>query len=294
MEPTTTAANPLAKKTLQLEDLYLKIFKYTMIVVMSVALLAVLILLPMAAVSYFQSPAAAPPIQAAPVKNISSEDLKNFLIEEKKKEVIKDEQAKLRAEGKVPVNTVAAADVVFDKPYDGLASAMYSCVGEYAKAIEERVIDNDVVLEREKLRTALENLASQPNKGPDWVAAVSKFSCEVLRDVSFQQLAKDKKIGTLIGPLVRFHGRAWVSIQNEKLAFEQNQQRQFDIATAKEITRVAAAKSAAIIMASVAGSAFLLFIVLALYLIFAKIENNLALIHRSIEAVRPRNNISSN
>ena len=291
MEPTNnTTANPVAKKTFQLEDLYLKIFKYTMIMVMTVALLAVLVLLPMATVSYFQTPAAVPPVQAAPVKEINIEDLKNILINEKKKAVIKDEQAKSRAAGKEPTNTVPAAEVIFDKPYDSLVSTMYSCVGEYATAINANVLNIDVTQQREQLRFDIEKSANQPNKGADWVAAVVKFGCQILKDPAVHQLAKDNKIATVLYPLITFHGRAWVSIQNEKLAFEQNQQRQFNLATAAEVARVAAAKSASIIMASVAGSAFLLFIVLALYLIFAKIENNLGLIHRSIEAVRPHNN----
>lgn len=275
----------------QLEDLYLKIFKYTVIAVMSIALLSVLILLPLAALSYFQTPVAPPPIQPAPVKNINPDDLKNFLIDEKKKNVLKEEQARLKAAGKEPSNTVAAANVVFDKPYESQVIPMYTCLGEFAKATDAEVVNADVTQEREQLRAALEAAADQPLKGANWITSVTAFACQVLKDQTIIQLTKDNKIGKVLGPMIRYHGTAWVNIQKEKLQFEQNQQRQFDMATAKEFARVAAAKSTALIMASVAGSAFLLFIVLALYLIFAKIENNLALIYRSIEAVKPRNSI---
>lgn len=195
------------------------------------------------------------------------------------------EQEKLRADGKLSANAVPASEIIFDKPFESLIIPMYSCIGAFAKTTNPNMDEPDVVRDRENLRAEIVQISKQPFKGEAWIQSVALFACQVLKDPTIVQLTKDKQIGAVVAPLVSFHGRAWVAIQKEKIAFEENQQRQFDMFTAREAVRVAKAKVEAVFMATAAGIAFLLFVLLALYLIFAKIETNLALISRGVDAV---------
>ena len=291
---TNTVQNP-GKSKLQLDDLYLKIVKITMIGVMSLALIAIVMLLPLAALSYLQTPAPPPAIQSAPVKEINAEEFKNFLIEQKKRDVLKEEQDKAKAAGNLPAKTVSAAEIVFEKPYEDLVKPMYLCIGDYAKATGAEIDPHeDVIQARDRLRARLESIAKAPVRGEAWIQSVTAFACTILKSPALAELARDNKIGQVVSPLIVFHSRAWDKIQQDKMSFDQNEKLRYTTATGVEYARVTKAKAEAVMMAGAAGVAFAIFIILALYLIFAKIETNLALIYRSIDATKAGNSLTAN
>ncbi|HWP12726.1 MAG TPA: hypothetical protein VNN06_12940, partial [Ramlibacter sp.] len=102
------------------------------------------------------------------------------------------------------------------------------------------------------------------------------------------KLKKDKLIGTVVDPTIRFHAAAWSRLEGEKADFRQREAQRVAGETASEAMRVAAAKGKALMMLGIAGALLGFFLVLALYLIFAKIEDNLRLIHKGIDRHEPQ------
>lgn len=263
----------------QLENLYLKFFKYVIVSVMTVALLAVIVLLPMAAYNYLQTPAAPTPAREPPARSITIDDLKKFLIEEEKRRL---EQEK---NGVAPTRQPVSAAPVTQR-YSEDAMALYRCSEVFARLAEQdmdRTSEAELALRREAQRANIERQSDQPFRGPAWVQAMVQFTCAVLKDAEIAKLKKDKMVGAVLNPTMAFHGRTWSMLEKEKFEFRQAEANRVDAERNAESVRVALAKTKAVFMFGTAGALLGFFMLLALYLIFAKIENNLRLIHEGID-----------
>jgi hypothetical protein len=108
------------------------------------------------------------------------------------------------------------------------------------------------------------------------------FACGVLRNSEMATLKKEKAVRAVVGPTIKFHAEAWATIESEKHEFRQAETQRVQQEVMAEGARVAMAKGRALFMLSLAGGAVLFFFAMALYLIFAKIEGNLALIYQGI------------
>ena len=108
------------------------------------------------------------------------------------------------------------------------------------------------------------------------------FACSVMKSPEIAKLRQDGLISGVVNTTIQFHAQAWATIEEEKFNFRQAEERRVQGEIAAEAARVAVAKAKAMMLLSLAGGAILLFMVMALYLIFAKIEDNLALIHGAI------------
>jgi hypothetical protein len=106
----------------------------------------------------------------------------------------------------------------------------------------------------------------------------------VLKDPSIAALRKEGKISSVFIPTINFHLAAWDRIETEKRRFEQTEQNRVASARAEEGIRVGLAKAQALAHVISAGVAFGVFMALALYLVFAKIETDLRDINESIRA----------
>lgn len=136
----------------------------------------------------------------------------------------------------------------------------------------------------ENTRGAIERAANESWRGEPWVKAAVAFTCKVLADNSIIALKKDGKIGSVFMPTLNFHVSAWDKIQAEKQQFEQSEIQRVASERAAEEARVGLAKVSAIGSFAAAGGAFGLFMLLALLLLGAKIENDLRDINESIRA----------
>lgn len=116
-----------------------------------------------------------------------------------------------------------------------------------------------------------------------WVKSSVDFTCKTLADTSIITMKKEGKIGAVFLPALGFHLLTWDKIQAEKLEFEQNEEKRVVSERVDEQLRVSAAKASAFSLLIGAASAFALFMMLALYLLGARIENNLRNINESIQ-----------
>lgn len=269
----------VASKNPKLDKLYLKFFKYAVVGLMTLALLSIVVLLPMAAYQYFQKPLPPTPAKAAPEREVSLEDLKKFLIEEEKRRVEQEKSGGTSA-SKQSVGSSAVTSL-----YAEQALALYRCAEDFRKLAEQdtdNASEAEISARRESQRANIERLAQDQFRGPGWPNAMVAFTCNVLRSAEIAKLKKDKTIGSVVNPAIHFHARAWAAIERERAEFRQAEERRVQGEVAAEAARVAQAKARALFLLSAAGGAVLFFLLMALYLIFAKIEDNLALIHQAI------------
>lgn len=258
------------------EVLFLKIFKVTVLVIMGLALIAILYFLANASYQYSQSPKEPAPAQKAPPKEIRLDGLKDMLIEDGKRRDGKTEK----------VQPVAMATTI---EYRTEADLMYECKGNFANAVgtplPEAGNNSAMANEAERLRQKLEEFAKQADyRGAAWVKAVAAFTCAAMKDQSLMTLQKENKITRPFTVSIEFHAARWDEIEIEKRRFEQAEQARVNGERAAELARVAVAKAQAVAHMTAALIAFAVFMALALYLVFAKIETNLRDINGSIRS----------
>lgn len=260
-----------------IEELFLKIFKVTVLLVMGSALLAILVLLVTAAFQYSQSPKEPAPAQKAVVKEIKLEDLMQFLIEKEKRENNKGGVTEQQPVG-------PAISLRFQED----ATVLFRCASEFGKQVGVEFQDvNDAVNAQklQQIRGYIENSANGSNlRRETWVKAVVKFVCTALTDSSIIAMKKEGKVKNLFFPIMAFHLQTWDFIEAEKVKFERGEENRVASERGAEALRVAAAKAFAVMCLIAAASAFGLFMLLALYLLAAKIENDLREINGSINS----------
>ena len=263
----------------KLDNLYLKFFKYAIVSLMTLALLSIIVLLPLAAYNYFQTPLPPAPAKAPPERTISVDDLKKFLIDEEKR------RQELEKSGSAPVTKQPVNAPVATQLFKEQQLALYRCAEEFRRLAEidpDTSTEAEINAQGEKIRADIEHLASHQFRGPNWPAAMVTFACAVLKNPEIVKLTKDKAIGTVVKPAINFHAQAWANIEKSKFDFIQAEEGRVAREVLAEEVRVGIAKARAIFILSLVGGALLFFLVMALYLIFAKIEDNLALIHQAI------------
>lgn len=262
-----------------IEAIFLKILKVTILVIMALALLAIVFFMGNAAYQYSQSPKEPEPAKKAPAKEIKLDDLKQYLLE----------QERLRQKANEPAKEQAVTIEQTRVEYLADAQAVYECSLGFAAAVGAAVPEahnNDAKSQAVmRLRTQLESVAKEKDwRGDAWVKAVVAFGCLVLKDPSIAALRKEGRISSVIMPTIGFHLSAWDRIETEKRRFEQVEHERVSSQRAAETLRVGLAKAQALAHIISAGVAFGVFMVLALYLVFVKIETDLRAIDESIRA----------
>ena len=262
------------EKTKTVEELFLNIFKYTVLVFMTFALLGILILIPLAAVNYFQSPAPAKPAQPAPARSINPEDFKKFLIDAEKQRLEQEKRGdKTPQEFTIPASQ--APEVIV---YAAEAIKLYKCQDTFSRALKDGVppttnAQNDELLGLK--RREIQATAGKPFLGDKWVEAFIPFACGLFNDPALVKLKDENLIGSVNKLLIPFHSSAFGQIQREIQRFNNNERARVLAEEAAEAARVSAAKSSSLLFLSIAAGLFGAFMLLALYLLIAKAENNL-------------------
>lgn len=261
----------------KLENTYLKFFKFFIVFMMTLALLAILALLPLAAYNFMQQPIPPTPVREPPTRSITANDLKTFLIDEEKRRIEAEK-------GVAPSSQQPASAGPVTLLYGEHVLRLYRCSEEFRKNAEQPVDNSsqaEIVQRNERLRASIESRATDRFLGPAWVNAMVEFTCSVLTSPDFAKLKKDKLVGLVVGPTISFHANAWSRIEREKANFRAAEEARVAAETAAEAARVGAARVRGLTMLVAAGSCLAAFLLLALYLIFAKIEFNLRLLHLS-------------
>lgn len=282
------SAEAKANRHGQLEEAYLRLFKAAVVALMSLALLAALVLIPVAIYQFTQSPKPVAPAQAANVKAIATEELVKFLVEEERKR--QEQERRAKELGAAAANAVPASQTTTVLKYMNEANNLMACADEYRRLVDMAGVplNQTQMLEAlNELRALVERLSTDPTRGDAWVSAMVPFVCQLLKDPAFAQMRKDGKVGQVFYPSIRFHASAWTREANERARFEQAEAQRVQNELGQEDARVAAAHAQAGIAVIAIGAAFAAFMFMALYLIFARIERNLAGIERGVEAEHP-------
>lgn len=256
--------------TKSIEQLFLKIFKLTVLVVMTVALIAIPILLLSSAYLYLSSPKQPVAVEKAVSQEISVESIKKMLIEqEKNKNAPQPEQGN----DAPPAKKGALL-------YNEQALSLFRCGEDFKRQVGANVdnaSDAEISQQVEWLRGNLERLAAKEGRGDLYVNSAVAFTCSVLKDPSIVALKKEGKIGPVVVPVLNVYTKTWKQIE------DQNDQQ----AIAEGI-RVAENKVVAVTLLVATAVLFATFMLLALYLIISRNEKHLQDINESIKAAAKR------
>jgi hypothetical protein len=257
----------------KLEDFFLKLFKVAILVMMTITILAMFVLLITATYESSKRPTEPAPAQKAPQRDVSLEELKKELLKETKP----TPEAAPQQQPKVPPTLKYLEEV----------TRVYRCSTEFAKKVGAEIdeTDNSVIAQRvEELRNQVERYADErEHRGDRWVKSAVEFTCVALTDPSIIAMRKEGKVKAIFFPILNYHLRTWDRIEAEKAEFERAELERVESEREAERMRILEAKARAINQLFAAGIAFGVFMALALYLILAKIENNLRNINATIE-----------
>lgn len=263
----------------KIEDLFVKIFRVVILITMAIALVLSVIAGVAGTVKMMSSERDPVPAAPAPQKGIGVDDFLNSLnpsapAKPKPEPEGEDNQEVRKVEA---IKYMAEATKIYE-----CGAALTAKVGAQTEAGPE-----EVRRAVEYLRSEVQRIASFESRGDEWVTSLATFVCEVTQNSKVVDLAK--KGQKVLIPAINFHVRTWDRFFKERKAHEEREEKRIAKERLKEQLRVAEDKAYGLTALMVAGGAFAAFMVIALYLIFAKIEANLGLIHRDIKEATNRN-----
>lgn len=274
--------------TERIEELFLRIFKVVILIVMGLGLVLAIGLSLYSAYLYFPNPKEPEPVKAAPAEEISVDNLL--------KQLKPDEPTK-QEEKQTPTKS-PTAQTPEALNYLEEVTALYRCSIEFGKAVGAQVDETDAAAgsrTTEEYRSQLEKLADANKlRGKAYVKDAVKFTCAVLKNPQIVTLRKDNKVSGVFLKVLNYHLKEWDRIQVDKINFERKEEIRVEKEEAKENARVMRSKILAITMITAAGIAFAIFMIIALYLIFAKIETNLRRIANNGQELVPNTHAESN
>jgi len=259
------------------EEFFLKIVKHAILGLMGLALIAIPLLLIYGASNFLSQPKEPEPAKKAPVKEVTMDGLAQYLLELQKKqeEAEKFDPSKKKASEQDQPPAIYLIEAV----------NIFGCLQKFAVAAEiELPVDRDSSREALEYRGRLESDASKAGRGAPYVASLNNFICKVLADPAIVAIRKDKKFKGVFGAANAYHLAAWDRIVSERNQFEASEQARVQGERAAEALRIAGDRARAITAITGAGAAFAVFMLLAIYLILAKIETNMRDINDSLRA----------
>jgi len=248
------------------EVLFLNIFKIVVLAIMALALLVTVGTLILAASEYAKKPVEPAPAKVAPTENVNLEDfLKQLQPPKADKAPAKDEPTERQQDS--PNQPKPA-----EQKYLNDAKKLNDCYKDFESKVRQ-----NVVIEEENFRRWIQGTADNRkyDRGQPWVTDMVKFNCPVFANQAVIELVKGKPDLKILSESIEYHLERWDEIKENIKEFNRNEQRRIEEERNAEEARILAAKAQAFILLIVAGSAFAVFMVLALYLIFSAIESNL-------------------
>jgi hypothetical protein len=255
----------------RLEDFFLRIFKVTILLTMSLSLIACLALLIFSVHQHFQTAKPPVPAKSAPVQEMNIEDLKKALLQPEKPKSTGEKKDAL------PAPTLK---------YLEQATSLFRCSQDFASKVgAELQEDNTSSAESiENLRRTIERVAALGDRGEVYVKSAVEFTCKALQEPSVVTLRKEGKIKRVFFSILGFHLESWDKIQEAKKEFENRESQRVAAERAAEDYRVNESRRLAQTSIVSAAGAFATFMILALYLLFAKMESNLRDIGEAIQS----------
>ena len=263
------------------EELFLKVFKFVVLAILGLALLATVGALGVAAYQSLQSPNTVAPAKKAEEKGVSGED---FL---KQLNAAPKTAPKKEGEEEPAAAAPEAAPKAEPLKYKEEAVKMIACSKDSAS---KAGLDGSAFTEEseENFRNSLQRIADDPSKDRTqaYVVDALKVGCALLGNAKVIAFHKANPQEEVFGRIMNFHLTAWDQMKQEARKFERDEEARVKAAEEAEAARIAQARATALAMLTLAGIAFGIFMATALYLIIAAVESNLRNINRNIEAFR--------
>jgi len=250
-----------------IEETYLHIFKIVIIVLLSLALIASLVMTVKGLLQMTATPSSATPAKSAPNKSV---DINIFLnqLDPKKEETLpkKDiEPAPIKQE-----RIINPIDEMLDKYIERL----WVYYDVYQKScVPPVMLDKDNFIKNFP-KQFMKNLFTA--EGQFFADSQDKFIKNVLEHKQVIQFCKDRQgKGGVFFNALDWHRVEYLRIKREAVAFDSQEQQRIRRFEREEERRVSMDRVQAVTTLSAAGVAFLVFMSLSMLLIFAKIETNL-------------------
>lgn len=269
----------MANQTKGTEEFFLKIFRYSILALMGLALIAIPLLLAFGAVNFMSKPKEPEPAKTAPAKEVTMDGMVQYLQELQKRQ---DESEKFDPSKKRATEQDQTMYLVD-------AAKIMECSQQFAVAvgalIESSRDSKATTEEAVRTRELIESSANRPGRGGPYVSSLVGFLCKALIDPAVITFKKaDKFKGSIVRAVFNYHQLAWDRNVAEKNKFDTDEQARVAGVRAAESARIVADRALAVAALTGAGSAFAIFMMLAIYLILAKIETNLRDVNESIRA----------
>ena len=259
------------------EQLFLKIFKFVVMVLMGLSLLGSIIALVAGLWFLTAQPKEPEPAKTAPQKEVNIDDFLNQL--DKQKEAPKEEK-KVESPKEAPLTY----------KYLDESRKIVACLNESNKKSDLNLppFSEEAT---EDFRRNIERLADMPrrDRGQPYVTDATRVVCTVLLHEKVISLrSKNNELRVFI-PSVNYHIEKWDEIKDEARKFEAAEKARFLSDINAEELRVRGAQKTGLNILIGAGAAFALFMAIALYLIIAAMESHLRSISRSLQ-INPSEN----
>ena len=231
---------------------------------MGLALLTTVGALIYAAIEYSQKPKEPVPAKTAPAETVNIDDFLKKIQQSKKVEAPPPNEDAEEAKPEEPKQEKPS-----EKKFLNEAKQLFACAIEFDLKTKQYT-----GVDEEGIRLWLQRNADdhKHERGQAWVTDSVKFNCSVLGNQQIIEFAKKKPEIKFLMESYFYHIEKWDE-KEERIESERRE----------DEARVFAAKARAIVVLAVAGGAFGLFMLLALYLIFSAIESNLRNINANIE-----------
>lgn len=267
------------------EELFLKLLKSALVFLMGLALLGAIGLSVYAGIKYSSKPVEPAPAKAPPTLEIKSDP---YLVELERLLAKKDDKGNA-AEVPSPNNKTQSIDER-RKQFIDYAKSINVCSKEFAKAVGQDVSGltaEDDKLRAEVLADALDASERRNHLGSDWGPALVTFTCDALRNPRLIELKKKNTGTSVLISLLDYHREQWIENRNKTQAFIRGEEARVDNERRREEQRVAEERAQGWFFLGIAGTLLGAFTLLALYLIFARIEINLRVIANAVIARGP-------
>lgn len=257
------------------EDVFLTFVKRIIVVAMA---LSVLSALGLGCYSIFQLVQSPKQVELAETTELKPEDVKlgSFISKLPQETGIKESGVNAQS-----VATQADAAKV-TRPYFAEAKLIYQCSLEFASAVGQPIKDilpSDEDAQIEMIRA----LITGKDGVSEWAPKLPQFICASLKTKEIIDFRKrNPKSGMLI-PLIDFHHFSWKSNNLAYLNSIQEREKIKQDRIDRESERIAIAHQSGFASLYAGGICLALFLGLAMYLVFVRIESNLADINRALQ-----------
>ena len=250
------------------ENQLLRIVRIVLLFTMTLAIIIALVGGVYGGYKYF-SPAQDPiPEKSPPSDAVSVQQFLDEIDPDKKKVVPKSEEVR-KEEVKPTITTLK---------YLEETTRLYRCSFEFGRIVGVTMDEVDSAAASKQIenqRIDIERVASSPLRGEAFVKNMVDFTCAALTNQKIIELRKANKVQNIINPAMNFHLREWDRIKMAESQFKREEAARY----AKEKTESEVGKmiekAQGLLLLTAAGIAFVIFMCIAVYLIFSKIERNL-------------------